>query len=121
MLRRARLRVLAPAQFVDVRNAGVAAAQRDNDICESGDPRLADWIGRDPELGLRLVPLCGSIADYLNKHSQSLKLFVVGADGLGQPDSGESVLYDTDCPLLILGGDAHSDDERAGVAEYQRL
>ena len=122
MLRRAQLRVLNPAQFVDGKKAGVAAAERDNDICESVDPRLADWIGRDSELGLRSVPLCGSIADYLNEHGQSVKLFVVGADGLGQPDSaGESVLYDTDCPLLILRGDSHPDDERAAIAEHQRL
>ncbi len=119
-LRRAQLRVLNTAPFMDVKKSGVAAAERDNDICESVDPRLAEWIGRD--LGLRSVPLCGSIADYLNEHSQSVKLFVVGSDGLGQPDSvGQSVLYDTDCPLLILRGDSHPDDERAGIAEHQRL
>lgn len=93
MLRRAQVRVLNPARFADGKKTGVAAADRDHDICD--------------ELGLRSVPLCGSIADYLNEHSQSVKLFVVGADGLGQPDSaGESVLYDTDCPILILNGDS---------------
>ncbi|MFZ0715668.1 universal stress protein [Mycobacterium sp.] len=122
MLRHAQVRVLNPAQGVDVKKAGVAAAERDNDICDSVDPRLADRTGRDPELGLRSVPLCGSIADYLNEHSQSIKLFVVCADSLGQPDSaGESVLYDTDCPLLILRGDSHLDHDRAAIAEHQRL
>jgi nucleotide-binding universal stress UspA family protein len=122
MLRRAQLRVLNPAQFVDGKTTGVVAAERDNNISESDDPRRADCIGRDSEVGLRSVPLCGSITDYLNEHSQSVKLFVVGSDGLGQPDSvGQSVLYDTDCPLLILRGDSHPDDERAGIAEHQRL
>ena len=79
MLRRAQLRVLNPAQLVDLKKAGVAAAERDNDFCESVDPRLAGWIGRDPDLRLRSVPLCGSIADYLKEHGQSVKLFVVGA------------------------------------------
>lgn len=121
MLRRAQLRVLTPAQAVDGKKAGVAAAERDNDFCELVDPRLAGWMGRDPDPGSRSVQLCGSIADYLNEHGQSVKLFVVGADGLGQPDSGESVLYDTECPLLILRGDSHREDERAGITEYQRL
>ena len=121
MLRRAHLRALNQRQLVDVTKADAAAAERDYDFRESVDPCLADWIGRDPNLGLRSVPVCGSIADYLNEHGQSVKLFVVGADGLGQPDSGESVLYDTDCPLLILRGDSHPDDERAGIAEYRQL
>ncbi len=120
--RRAELRVLNTARFVDVKETGGAAAERDNDFCESVDPRLADWIGSDPQLGIRSVPLCGSIVDYLNEHTQAVKLFVVGADGLGQPDpAGESVLYDTDCPLLILQSDFHRHEERTGIAEHQRL
>ncbi len=74
------------------------------------------WIGRDSELNFRWVPECGSIADYLNEHAQSVKLFIVGTDGLGRPDSADkSVLYDTDCPLLILRDDSELDDERACV------
>ncbi|MGA9490680.1 MAG: universal stress protein [Mycobacterium sp.] len=101
-LRGAPLGVLVPRQLFDGPTANAAAA---------------GWVGRDPDLNFRSVPVCGNIADYLNEHAQSLKLFVVGTDGLGRPDSADkSVLYDTDCPLLILRHDSEPDDERACAA-----
>ncbi|BBX45918.1 universal stress protein [Mycobacterium cookii] len=94
-LRRAPLRILIPRHLFDGPAADAAA-----DSC----------IGPEPDLDFHSVPVRGSIADYLNDHAQSVKLFVVGADGLGQPDSAvQSVLYDTDCPLLILRGDPAQD------------
>lgn len=72
-------------------------------------------VAVDDGYDFRTVQVSGSIVDYLNDHTQSVKLFMVGPDDLGQlDDAGRSVLHDTGCPLLIL---RDADTERAGVLE----
>ncbi|ALL56240.1 hypothetical protein B586_16795 [Mycobacterium haemophilum DSM 44634] len=82
------------------------------------DRQLAPWIRRYPDADIRPVTLQGTIVDYLAEHARSVKLVVVGSDGLvhaneaGSP-AGRSVLHDTDCPLLIVG---HNCDGYTGRA-----
>jgi len=79
-------------------------------------PQLAGWIRQFPDVAIRCVAVRDSVVDYLNENLREVKLVVVGTNGLGQGEAGaspagrQSLVYDTDCPVLITRGNLGQPD-----------
>lgn len=108
LLRHAPLRMLTAWQskFTDIHD-GHAVADGNRQARAQLNRRLARWTRQYPDLDIESVAVHGTVLNYLAGNVKSVQLVVVSARDTGDVGelvgpTGNAVLHDTDCSLLIV-------------------